>query len=110
MSNDPFASPKRRLARARNHIDNVEAGIQAFLDRKPYARIVERNAQGAEEHKIKLVIPLPDEITDLTYEAIEAMRSSLDQATYAVAIACNSKRADLIHFPSRTLPTISRTA
>jgi hypothetical protein len=96
---DPFASPKRRLARARNHIDNVEMGIRVFLETQPYERTVERNTQRFEEHKIRLTKPIPDDVTDLAYEALEAMRSSLDQATYAVAVACNSKRPDRIHFP-----------
>src|SRR6266851_6251359 len=96
---DPFASPKRRLARAKEHIDDIEARAQSFSDSKPYARVIERNARGFEEHKVKLTVDLPDRITDIAYEAIEALRSSLDQATYAIAVACNSQRPDLIHFP-----------
>lgn len=62
-------------------------------------KLVERNAKGFEEHKIRLTANLPDRITDLTYEAIEALRSSLDQAAYAVAVSCKAKRPDLVHFP-----------
>ena len=96
---DPFASPKRRLARANEKITNIKTEIDAFFDAKPYVQAVERNASGFDEHKMKLTRDLPDGITDLTYEAIEAIRSSLDQAAYAIAVACNSKRPDLIHFP-----------
>lgn len=48
--------------------------------------------------------PSPFQLTDLAYEAIEAIRASLDHATYAVAIACGSKRPDLIHFPIADTP------
>jgi hypothetical protein len=42
---------------------------------------------------------IPDKITDLAYEAIEALRSALDQAIYPISVACGAKRHDLIHFP-----------
>jgi hypothetical protein len=96
---DPFASPKRRLARAKEQISDLKTRIEAWGESNPYARIVERNARGFDEHKVKVTISLPDVVTDIAYEAIEALRSSLDQATYAVAIACKAKRSDLIHFP-----------
>src|SRR5437763_6572413 len=104
MSADPFASPKRRIARAGNHVDNIESGIGAFVATQPYARAVERNAQGWEEHKIKPTRPIPDDSTDFAYEAIEALRSSLDQALYPVAVAIGAKRPDLIHFPVADIP------
>jgi hypothetical protein len=96
---DTFASPKRRLARAKDHISDLKARIISWGDREPYAKVVEPNARGFDEHKVKVAIPLPDVVTDIGYETIEALRSSLDQATYAVAIACKAKRPDLIHFP-----------
>jgi hypothetical protein len=101
---DPFASPKRRITRAGEHIQNLKSEVAAFFEAQPYARIVERNASGFDEHKVKLTRELPDRITDFAYETIEALRSSLDQATYAVAIACGSKRPDLIHFPIADTP------
>jgi len=38
---DPFDSPREVLARARDHISDLEARIKAFFDRKPYARVVD---------------------------------------------------------------------
>src|ERR1700680_383360 len=101
---DLFASPKRRLARAGNHIDNIESSIRAFLETQPYARAVECNAQRWEEHKLKLTRPIPDDITDFTYEAIEALRSSLDQAIHVVALACGAKNIERLHFPVADSP------
>jgi hypothetical protein len=99
MVGDLFASPQRRLTRAKEHIADVESSVGVFFDTKPYARFVERNAKGLEEHKVRLTVNLPDRITDIAYEAIEALRSSLDQAAYAVAVASGVKRLDLVYFP-----------
>jgi hypothetical protein len=96
---DPFASPRRRLARAYEHIANIKSRVGSYSSDKPYTRVIETNAQGFQEHKIKLRKEIPPVITDLAYEAIEAIRSSLDQAMYPIAVACDVKRADMIHFP-----------
>lgn len=96
---DPFASPKRRLTRAKEHVANLQTMINGFSESKPYARVVERNVKGFDEHKIRLTSSIPDGITDIAYEAIEALRSVLDQALYPIAVACGAKRPDLIHFP-----------
>lgn len=96
---DPFGSPKRRIARARQHIESIRTGINAFFKSQPYAKVAERNARGFEEHKVKLTRPIPDEITDFSFEAIEALRSALDQAVHPIAVACGVKRPDDISFP-----------
>ncbi len=98
MSNH-FASPNRRIMRAKRHIDYIKTEIEKFFNSQPYARFVERNMDGFDEHKIKFTSPLPEEITDLSYEAIEAMRSALDQAVHPVAVLGKARRPDLIHFP-----------
>ena len=99
MRADPFASPKRRLARAKEHISDLDSRCEAFFDAEPYARVVERNVRGLEEHKVKLTVDLSDPITDIAYEAIEALRSSLDQTAHAVAVVCKAKRLELVYFP-----------
>jgi hypothetical protein len=94
-----FASSHRRLVRAKQHIEKIKSEIASFVNANPYTRVVERNTNGFDEHKVKLTGTIPDEVTDLVYEAIEALRSALDHATHAVAVLCNAKRPDLIHFP-----------
>jgi hypothetical protein len=102
---DPFDNPKRRLSRARAHISHLKKRIDKFFKKAPYTRVVEPDVDGVTQlHKIKLTEPIPDIITDLTYDAIDCLRSGLDQATYAVAVACHSKRPDLVHFPVADTP------
>jgi hypothetical protein len=96
---DSFASPKRRLARAKEQTADARTRLAEFLNSKPYASVVERNARGFDEYKVKLTRQIPGAITDLVYEAIEALRSALDQAIYVVAVAAKAKRPDLMHFP-----------
>lgn len=96
---DIFKSAKRRVARARTHVAELESRSGSFFGTRPYIRLVERNPDGFDEHKVKLIRTIPDEITDLAYEAIEALRSSLDQVIHPIALAYNLKRPDHIHFP-----------
>ena len=96
----PFESPKRRLRRAKEHTKHINTRLDKFFKKEPYARVVETDPDSGDQiHKFKLTKSIPEKVTDLTYDAIEALRSSLDQATYAVAIACGAKRPDLVHFP-----------
>ena len=100
MRDDLFHSPKRRLAGAKEHFGDVKAGLEAFIAEKPYARVIERNARGLEEHKVKLTNDIPDRITDFAYDTIEDLRSSLDQTVYSVGMACHSTiKPDLMQFP-----------
>jgi hypothetical protein len=86
MPDDPFRSPKQRLTRARDKITQLKAAAEAFVKREPYARVVDiESGSGAELHKIKLTEGLPDLLTDLTMEIVEALRSVLDQAGFACA-------------------------
>jgi hypothetical protein len=99
-----FASPKRRLRRAKEHLNNIKSRLGSYYAMNPYTKLVERNAEGLDEYKIRLTVDLPEVITDLTYEALEALRSALDQATYTIAALSQVDRPDLIHFPVANTP------
>jgi hypothetical protein len=102
---DPFRSLKRRIVRANEHISAFKAGADAFFDMQPYTRVVERDPEtGGEIRKLALTRPLPDHITDLAFEAIEALRSALDQAGYAAAVAGGAVRPKSSYFPIADFP------
>jgi hypothetical protein len=101
---DPFKSPRRRLARAREHILDIKSRQGSFFQTNPFKRVVETNSEGLREHKIKLTSELPEKITDLAYEAVEALRSTLDQALYPIATACKVTRLNLVSFPIADTP------
>jgi hypothetical protein len=48
--------------------------------------------------KVVLVKPLPEEISDVAFDAVNNLRASLDQAGYAVSVAAGGKGKDT-YFP-----------
>jgi hypothetical protein len=69
---DPFHSAKRRVARAKDHIRDLERQISFFLDQKPYATLAETDADGVSKtHKIKFTKPIPHSLGDIAADAID---------------------------------------
>jgi hypothetical protein len=100
-----FREAKRRIARAKEHIDNLKTEIETFLDAHPYARIVEPHADGFNEaYKIKLTSPVPDQLGDLTVEIAEGLRAALDKAGFAAAVASGNQRLKGTYFPIADSP------
>ena len=99
MAVDPLQSAKRRLARAQTHIAHLEAGAKLFFDKKPTAVATEQDAQGNTVVTIVLTEPFPEQLTDLAVEAVEALRSVLDQMAFAIAAAVGKPDSKSAHFP-----------
>lgn len=97
---DFFASPKRRLDRADNRIRRLNDIIGGFFKDHPYTISVEKDADGVTEiHSLKLSGTLPADLEDLTAEALLALRSCLDQAGYAAAVASGKVLPKSTYFP-----------
>jgi hypothetical protein len=91
MNYDPFYSARLRIARAQEHLHDLEAQITDFFSEKPYARIVDDDPDGVHEiHKIRLTKPFPFRWRVLATEIVEHARSSLDHATWASAYLCTN--------------------
>ena len=99
--NDIFHSSKLRLSRAKDHIIDLEKSIRAFLDTKPYARVIEPDSDGINQlHKIKFTKSLPDEFAIITADAVDNLRSALDHAWHAIAVASSAiKPTGEAYFP-----------
>jgi hypothetical protein len=96
---DSFHSSQYSIEHAKRHIRNLETEIAAFFSTDPYAPVIEINADRTEDvHKIKLVKPMPAALSGIAFDAINSLRASLDQAGYAIAIACG-KTGGNAHFP-----------
>lgn len=81
-----FSSAKLRIARAEEHLKDLEAQINSFFSEKPYTRVVDPDPNGTHEiHKIRLTKPFPFQWRILATEIIEHLRASLDHATWATA-------------------------
>lgn len=90
---DFYLSAKKKLADARAVIADLEAVIEAFNRTEPHERMVETDPDGLiQEHRVKLIRPLPDRIADLTLNAVKALRESLDLSAFAASKAAGSRR------------------
>ena len=103
---DHFRSARRRIARANVHIKNIEAGIEAFMAQSPFQVITERGIEPGTVAgrpwswvKLKLTHEFPDELGDTTAEAVDALRSALDHACFAVAKLAGEEDPKSTHFP-----------
>jgi len=101
---DPFASPKRRLARAKQHIRRLEKRIQAFFKNKPGRPISEVDPDGYTIHGFQFSRKIPDSWADSAVEAIEALRSALDQCGYSAAVLAGVSQPKNAYFPFADSP------
>src|SRR5260370_14306351 len=96
---DPFASSRYSIEHAKRRITELEGEVVAFWNSNPYSNAVEQNADGTEDfHKIKLVKPMPISLPGIAFDAINSLRSALDQSGYSVGIAAKTKGKNS-HFP-----------
>ena len=97
---DPFNSSKRRIERAKTHIHDLDGKINYFFKRKPCSHAVELDSAGVNHlHKIKFTATIPDSFGEIAADAIENLRSALDQAGYAVAVAAGTVNPRSAYFP-----------
>jgi hypothetical protein len=83
-----FHSARSRITRAEAHITNIEETANAFVAETPYRFVVESDTDGLLQfHKVKLIKALPDGLTNVAADAIENLRSALDNAAYVIALA-----------------------
>jgi hypothetical protein len=96
---DPLSDSRYCLNHAKRHIHKFESESNVFFNTNPYARVIDFETNGSVEvHKIKLVKPMPEELSGIAFDAVNNLRSALDLAGFAVARAVgkNGKNA---HFP-----------
>jgi len=82
---DIFASAKSVLRRADHHITNLQSEIHVFTANKPYAYSVDFDSDSAAYiHKFRFSEDFADDIACLMFDAINNLRATLDQMTYAI--------------------------
>ena len=97
---DPFASPKRRIARAKLQLRALIKDGKSFFKRAPYARVVEPDPNGVDQlHKVRLTRQIPSKMTSMGVEAVENLRSALDQTGYITAVLSGVSNPKSAHFP-----------
>ena len=98
---DPFESSKLKIARAREHVQDLERRISGFVKNNPYKSVVEADSKSIDKiiHKIKFVKSLPPILTVVVGEAANSLREALDNAGYAVAVASGRIKPRHCAFP-----------
>jgi hypothetical protein len=98
---DPLESSRRKLARAKEHFADLQRKISEFEDSDPYIRVEEIHPDKINHlvHKVKLTHPLPTSFENITVDLVGNLRSSLDKAGYAVAVASGVKNPRFSAFP-----------
>jgi hypothetical protein len=86
---DPLESSKNKIARAKEHFADLQTKIADFIELEPYETIAEPHPNKADHvvNKIRLTQALPSSIGDITGDMVHNLRSALDNAGYAVAVA-----------------------
>jgi hypothetical protein len=98
---DPFETSRRKIARAKVHIADLERETRVFFDARPYTVVVELDPEEPKHqvHKLKFDRPLPDSFAALTADAIHNLRSALDNVGYGLAVAAGRVNAKYTAFP-----------
>jgi len=99
---DLFESSRFKIGRAKEHIEDLERQITAFVDEHPWEYTLETDPHTVEYvvHKIRLTKRLPHSIGDLIGDAAGKLRAALDHATCAIAEASAGRPVkDNAYFP-----------
>jgi hypothetical protein len=101
MAEDHFYSSKVRIARAEEHLKDLNTQIDSYFAKEPYAKVVDLDADGIHEiHKIKLIERFPLRWRLLATEIVEHLRASLDHATWTTGyLKSGDPNIQQVHFP-----------
>jgi hypothetical protein len=95
----PFASPKLTLARAKQHIAELERQIEPLISEAARTYVIERDADGMNIHKILFTQWITDEASCTLFDIVGNLRATLDQVGYAAALSSGKKNARWTSFP-----------
>jgi hypothetical protein len=104
-------SHRRKLGRAESHIQEVERLVNGWLKPGSYRIAVETDRDGGIELAGTQLKPLPNDLGLIIGDAFQAMRSSLDNLAYALAIKNNPnmtpKEEEGVMFPISDTPALA---
>jgi hypothetical protein len=90
MALNPFDSSRRKIARAKKHLAELDRGIGAFFARPDmYQPFVEAHPEkaGWTILKVRFIEELPHEFEEIVGDILGNLRSALDHAVYGIALA-----------------------
>jgi hypothetical protein len=73
------------LSRAKRHLADLEAQINAFARDKPWKMVIEKDADGVTNVlKVKFTDQLSDDLAHIVFDCANNLRSALDQVAFAI--------------------------
>src|SRR5438876_12182372 len=98
---DPFESSRRKLARAKHHLADLDQMEKSFIDGNPYATITEPDPKRHHHMvcKLKVIKPLPESFAEVVGDAVNNLRAALDHSCYALAVAGGKLKSKNAYFP-----------
>lgn len=98
---DPFQSSRRKIARAKKHIADLEREIEVFIRETSYIRFSEPDPKNPTHtvYKIRMSKPLPEGLSEIAGDAVGNLREALDHATFGVAVASGRIDPHDAYFP-----------
>ena len=96
---DRFANAKFSVNYAQIHGNRLEAAIANFIASQPYSEVIESDGHGVDTWKVKLLKPIPMEISCIAFDAAIHLRAALDQACFEVAATAVPGAGNFAHFP-----------
>lgn len=99
--NDPLSSSRQKLARAEKHFVDLQKEISDFSQQNPYEQVAEPHPDklGFTIEKVRMTKEIPATIADLTADIAISLRSALDNAGYAIAVAAGVNDPKHCAFP-----------
>lgn len=97
-----FTSAKSVLRRADHHIANLETEIHTLTPTKPYTYLVEDNGNGTDTHIYSFDKTFSDDMACIVFDAVNNLRTCLDQMTNAIAIRHRGPSKQWAYFPFST--------
>jgi hypothetical protein len=100
QSSEIFSSARLLIQGAREDIKNLDAEFERFFNSDPYTQAVERDPQtGHDIYKLKMTRQMPVMSSRNVARIATELRSALDQAGFAVALASGNTRLKNTYFP-----------
>jgi hypothetical protein len=102
---DPFKSSRSKIAWAKKNTSKLNRKLKAFFRHHPYVPFAEPHPdrEGFTVIKVRLRKQLPEDIPTAVSDILGNLRSALDHAVYAVAVAAGTPKPMNAYFPfSRT--------
>jgi len=98
---DIFSSAKAVLRRANHHITDLKSEINRISPNEPYTHVIEQDAETGDYLQILRFNPnFSEDISCILFDAINNLRSCLDQMTWAIATKHTGGSQDVVaHFP-----------